>query len=284
MRYLVTGSGGQLAREFIRTFEAGAVPFSAPAEAQCDITDAASVEHAVSSCRPDVILNCAAYNLVDKAEEEPDAAMRVNAAGPRHLAESASRHGARLVHFSTDYVFDGEKREGLYVEQDEALPANAYGRSKRAGEIAVQEALPGRSLVLRLSWLYGAGVQNFIHKFLERVERGAPLAATCDEFSVPTWTGTVVDVTLAAVEQGLSGLFHVAGRGYCSRFEWAREILRVRRVERFVRPVTRDTFGLPARRPMFSAMSSEAVERALGMRIDPWEDSLAEFMNKEQLK
>jgi dTDP-4-dehydrorhamnose reductase len=217
---------------------------------------------------------------VDAAETERERAFRVNADGPRNLAEAARTHGARLVHYSSDYVFDGKKQDGLYQEGDATAPLNEYGRSKRAGEQAVREVLEDRALVFRLSWVFGSGRQNFVHKFLERAKQQALLEATCDEFSVPTWTGTVAEATFAALEQGMSGLYHLTSTGYCSRFEWARLILRVRGEERFIRPVTMDAFGLPARRPRFSAMSNGAIAKALGITIATWEETVEAFVKK----
>ena len=280
MKVLITGSSGQLARELAMLCAVRGIYTVAPRENDCDITDPGAVRNAVRSARPDVIVNCAAYNLVDRSETEQDAARRVNADGPRILAEAAKQQGCRLVHYGSDYVFDGAKTDGLYTERDAAAPLNEYGRSKLAGERAVTEVLGDRGLVLRLSWVFGSGTQNFIHKFRERVKRGEPLAATCDEFSVPTWTGTVARVTLAALERDLAGLYHCTNSGYCSRFDWARHILRALGTDRFLRPVTMASFDLPARRPLFSAMSSEAIAKELGITIEPWEDTVTTFVRK----
>ena len=280
MNYLITGSSGQLAREFIQELSRRSEGVLAPPEASCNITDAAMVDSVVGSFRPDVILNCAAYNLVDAAETEQEKAMLVNAAGPRILAEAALKYGARLVHFSSDYVFNGTKETGLYTEGDAADPLNGYGRSKLAGERAVQEALPGKGLVLRLSWVFGEGPQNFIHKFLQRVAGPEPLRATCDEFSVPTWTRTVAGITLRALERDVSGLYHATNSGYCSRYEWAKQILKARRTDRFLRPVSMNSFALPAQRPMFSAMSNGAISDILGMEIPSWQDAVTNFMRE----
>lgn len=280
MRYLITGSGGQLARELIARLEARSADYAAPEEAQCDIADPASVGQVVSSVRPAVIVNCAAYNLVDRAEQDRDAAFRVNETGPRVLAEAALNAGARLVHFSSDYVFDGEKEDGLYTESDPVKPLNVYGRSKLAGERAMEQVLGKDGLVLRLSWVFGPGQQNFIRKFLERAAAGQPLQATYDEFSVPTWTGTVADITLKAVEQGMTGLYHLTNTGYCSRYEWAKAILKARGEDRFILPVPVERFGLPARRPKFSAMSNAAIARTLSVSIPSWEEAVTSFVKR----
>jgi dTDP-4-dehydrorhamnose reductase len=281
MNYLITGRNGQLASEFLRRLETRGAQVTAPDEASFDITDAASVEGVVSAAKPGVILNCAAYNLVDQAEQDRGRAFRVNADGPKHLAESAERNGAMLVHFGSDYVFNGDKTDGLYVEEDRCDPLNEYGRSKLAGERAVQEVLGEQALVFRLSWVFGAGRQNFIHKFLERARSGDTLKVTCDEFSVPTWTATVVDAVLRALERGLTGLYHLTNSGYCSRYEWAKLILRSEGIERFILPVSMESFRLPARRPKFSAMSNGRAAKELGIDIPAWEEAVADFIRQK---
>ena len=281
MTYLITGRNGQLAAEFLARLERKGAAVTAPDESSLDITDATSVESVVARVKPAVILNCAAYNLVDKAEKDRDAAFWVNAEGPKNLAEAARKQGARLVHFGSDYVFDGRKETGLYDEDDVTGPLNEYGRSKLAGEQAVRDVLGQDALVLRLSWVFGSGKQNFIRKFLERAAGEEVLRVTCDEFSVPTWTGTVVDVVMQALDQGLSGLYHLTNSGYCSRYEWAKHILRVQGVERFIRPVSMAAFSLPAQRPGFSAMSNQRIGKTLGVDIPSWEDAVADFLRQK---
>jgi dTDP-4-dehydrorhamnose reductase len=281
MNYLITGSSGQLATAFIRRFESLSLEFSAPDELLLDITDANKTDACIASVRPDVILNCAAYNLVDKAEQDSERAFSVNDAGPRNLAIAAHRHHAVLVHYSSDYVFDGRKETALYSEGDSTNPLNQYGRSKLAGEQAVREVMGDRSLVFRLSWVFGEGKQNFITKLLEWSAAQEYLRIACDEFSAPTWTETVVDVTLKALEQSVSGLYHLTNSGYCSRFEWAKVILRKQGIEKFIRPVSMDSFNLPAKRPKFSAMSNQTIKNRLSASIPTWEEAVARFLEKE---
>ncbi len=282
MTYLIFGKNGQLAAEFIRRFSLDGTAWEGPDEAAADITDPAAVDRVVGDVRPSVILNCAAYNLVDKAETDRDTAFRVNADGPRNLARAADRFGARLVHFSSDYVFNGSKEDGLYAETDATAPLNIYGSSKLAGEQAVRETLGDRGLVLRLSWVFGKGKQNFIFKFQERVRSGAALKVTCDEFSVPTWTGTIVPAVLKAVDRQMSGLYHLTNSGYCSRYEWAKLILRTYGFDRFILPVTMDSFNLPAKRPRFSAMNNGSLSRALGMGLASWEEGVEAYIREER--
>jgi dTDP-4-dehydrorhamnose reductase len=279
MKYLITGKNGQLAREFIRRFEERSLDFAAPDESQLDITSRQAVADVVASLKPDVVINCAAYNLVDEAEAKPDAAFAVNAEGPHHLALAAADHKAILVHFGSDYVFDGLKETGLYTEDDAPNPLNEYGKSKLAGERHVLEE-HGRSLVLRLSWVFGAGKQNFVHKLLEWAKRSEYLKVACDEFSVPTYTGTVVDVTLKALDQGVTGRYHLTNSGFCSRYEWAKVILSSTGIGKFIRPVSMDTFNLLAQRPKFSAMSNAGIAGLLNLDIPSWDEAVRSFLQE----
>ena len=281
MNYLITGSSGQLAASFKKRLGSRSMEFLAPDESQCDITDRTCIRKLIESFHPKVIINCAAYNLVDKAEQEREKAFRVNSEGPRLLAEEALRSGAVLVHFGSDYVFDGLKQDGLYRETDPVSPLSEYGRSKLAGELAVREVLGDRSLVFRLSWVFGEGKQNFIVKLLEWAAAQEYLRVACDEFSAPTWTETVVDVTLHALDQGVRGLYHLTNSGYCSRYEWAKAILRKKGIDKFIRPVSMDSFDLPAKRPKFSAMSNRTITDRLGISIPTWEDAIDRFLGQE---
>ncbi|MDH4162376.1 MAG: dTDP-4-dehydrorhamnose reductase [Nitrospirota bacterium] len=277
MRYLVTGKNGQLARSFLRRFESSGTDHAAPDENVADITDPVKIRELMTSYRPDVVINCAAYNLVDRAEEDRDTAFKVNAVGPAILAEAAQACGAYFVHFGSDYVFDGSKETGLYREDDTPNPLSVYGSSKRQGE---ENALRNndKSLVLRLSWVFGEGKQNFIVKLIEWSARSGPLKVTCDEFSVPTSTETVVDVTLRAVQRGATGMFHLTNSGYCSRYEWAKLIVKEMGIDKFIRPVTMASFPLPAKRPAFSAMDNRAIGALTGISIPSWEDAVRSFL------
>ncbi len=279
MKYLITGKNGQLAREFIKRFEERSLDFIAPDETELDITDKRAVDSVVASSKPDIIINCAAYNLVDKAETEPAAAFCVNADGPRNLALVAAERKTVLVHFGSDYVFDGLKEKGLYTENDAPNPLNEYGKSKLAGEQGVLDST-GRSLVFRLSWVFGPGNQNFMHKLMGWARSSEYLKIACDEFSVPTYTKTVVDMTLRALDQGLTGRYHLTNSGFCSRYEWAKVVLGSMGVKKFVRPVSMDTFNLPAKRPKFSAMSNRSIAGILNTDIPEWDEAVRSFLRE----
>jgi dTDP-4-dehydrorhamnose reductase len=279
MTYLITGKNGQLAQAFINRFEERSIDFQAPDESQLDITNQKVVAGVVATLKPDIIINCAAYNLVDKAEEIRDTVFAVNATGPKYLAQAAASQKAILVHFGSDYVFDGLKESGLYTESDRVNPLNEYGKSKLAGENNVLEEMD-KCLVLRLSWVFGLGRQNFIYKLIEWARNNEYLKVACDEFSAPTYTGTVVDMTLKAIEQGMTGRFHLTNSGFCSRYEWAKMTLNTIGMNKFIRPVSMDTFNLPAKRPKFSAMSNSKLAGQLNVSIPSWEESLRFFLRE----
>lgn len=275
MRVFITGTKGQLGTEFVRLFEANGWDYIAADHSTLDITDGDAVLKAVMPCRPGLIINCAAYNLVDKAESDPAAAYAVNAEGVRNLAFAARQLESKLVHFGTDYVFDGEKR-APYAEGDAANPLSEYGRSKLKGEEYALEA-PG-SLVLRLSWVYGPGTQNFIHKLLGWAEKSGPLRVADDEVSVPTFTGDAAAAVMAALREGVTGRWHLSGGEPCSRYEWARTVLKAYHIEKELIPCGMSDFKLPARRPGYSAMSNAALCGQLGIRMPHWRDSVEKFI------
>jgi dTDP-4-dehydrorhamnose reductase len=281
MRALITGKHGQLARAFRQRLEQRSVELAAFDERQLDVTDRERVRDIVASVRPTVIINCAAYNFVDRAEAEPAVATSVNAVGPRNLAAAARSVDAVLVHFSSDYVFDGGKEDGLYTEDDVPNPLNVYGRGKLQGEEFVAGETPDH-LILRLSWVFGDGEQNFIRKLLEWEKKDHFMKIACDEFSVPTHTDTVVDVTLRALDAGLRGLYHLTNSGFCSRYEWARAVFDHLGIRKFIRPVSIDAFALPAKRPKFSAMNNDRIARATGLAIPRWDEAVRKFLGRPE--
>ena len=274
MKRLIVGAKGQLGSEFLRKFpDAVAVDYE-----ECDVGNLDEVLKLFESVRPSLVINCSAYNLVDRAEVEFDKAFRVNALGVRNLAYACRKFGAFLVHYSTDYVFDGEKLEAPYEEGDPPNPLNSYGRSKLAGERYLREELSARYLTFRVSWVYGRGKQNFVYKLLSWAKENPYLKVVCDEVSVPTSTRTIVEFTVKALDAGLTGLFHLVNNGQASRYEWAKAAFRVLGVKKFIRPVPASSFSLPAKRPLFSAMSPKRLEGALSLEVPYWEEELYNFL------
>lgn len=258
-----------MAQAFVSTLEKRGLDFIAPAEQESSLTDFEQISQILDQTRPDVVINCAAYNAVDEAEDDPAVAMLVNGAAVENLARQCEERGIFLVHYSSDYVFDGKKQD-LYTEEDGPNPLNVYGQSKLAGETAVREIM-SRCLVFRLSWVIGAGKQNFLYKLAGWAEKNRVLKISADEVSVPTFTTDVVELTLLSLEKGLSGLYHLTNSGYASRYELARYYLKQQKRENIIVPVAMSSFATKAVRPLFSAMSNEKLTRALGVDIPTWQ-------------
>jgi len=276
VKFLITGSNGQLAREFIRVLGAAGHEVVAPTEESLDISDLSAIHEAISENKPEVIINCAAYNLVDKAEEDSDAACSVNAIGARNLAIASKKHNVLLVHFSTNYVFDGSK-EDFYTEEDQPNPVNNYGKSKLLGERFVAEETDD-FLLFRLSWVFGEGRQNFLFNLSKWAEKNRVLKVVCDETSVPTFTEDIAKVTLLAVDHGLKGIFHLTNGGYATRYEVARYFFEKLGVDKLILPVSSDYFPTATKRPPFSAMSNRRISEALSLHIPDWKNGVDRFI------
>ncbi|MCX7794579.1 MAG: NAD(P)-dependent oxidoreductase, partial [Thermodesulfovibrionales bacterium] len=213
-------------------------------------------------------------NYVDLAETNYYEAVRTNTIGVRNLAYGAKKISAFLVHFSTDYVFNGKKAIP-YTEEDIPDPINMYGKSKYMGELSIKEELVSY-LIFRVSWVFGEGRQNFIYKLLQWCKEREYLDIAEDEVSCPTSTTTIVDVTLRALRERLTGLYHLTNSGYTTRYEWALFILRNLGIKKKVNPVPSSIFNLPAKRPAFSAMSNQKISRLLAISIPAWQEATLE--------
>jgi dTDP-4-dehydrorhamnose reductase len=276
MKFLVCGHIGQLGSEFCKYFDSNGLSYQGLDINEINISDTNSVISQIKLIGPDIVINCAAYNLVDKAEDTPGDAYAVNTIGAANLALACDLQRAKLVHFSTDYVFDGAK--GLpYLEEDNANPINTYGKSKLLGEKMISSIL-GDYLIFRLSWLYGNGKQNFITKLLELSDNQDTLKIAEDETSVPTYTGTVVWLTMKALEENLKGLYHLTSGGKASRLDWAREIFDSLSIKKEIEAVSMDYFNLAAHRPKNSAMSNVLLSSLLGVTIPDWQMDLRYFL------
>jgi dTDP-4-dehydrorhamnose reductase len=268
-RVLITGAGGQLGKEFVNVLSTKGVDFVALERKDLDITNFERVYKTLKEIKPSIVINCSAYNQVDLAETEILQAFSTNAIGPYNLAITCREINAKLIHYSTDYVFDGIKK-GLYTEEDKPNPLSQYARSKLLGEELVKQALEDH-LIFRVSWVYGVGKQNFIYKLLQWAKEKEVLQIAFNEISVPTYTGFIVEKTLKALEKGLTGLYHLVPRGYASRYEWAKLTLKLFGINKVLIPVQKEIFNLPAKRPDFSAMSCGKIEKELGEEFEEWD-------------
>ena len=277
-KILILGSAGQLAREFVKKLDSQEVDYEAPAEEISSIVDFKAINRLLDDMQPSTVINCAAYNAVDAAEEDPETAYLVNGQAVENLARECEKRGIFLVHFGSDYIFDGTKGD-LYTEDDVPNPLNVYGKSKLAGELAVREIMT-RYLVFRLSWVIGPGTQNFLYKLSGWAEKNSTLKISSDEISVPTFTDNIVNVTLLALEKGLEGLYHLTNSGHASRFELAEYYLKRQKRENSVLPVPMSTFETVAQRPLFSAMSNQRIQKELGITIPTWQEGVDKFCER----
>ena len=280
--FLLLGAGGQLAKEFQIVAARQGLKLSAPAEEASDITNTNQLEKTVHAAKPDAIINCAAYNLVDEAQAQPSLAFAVNGDAVDHLASLCKKNNIFLVHYSSDYVFDGQKDE-LYIEEDGPNPINVYGESKLKGEEAVQSQLDDY-LLLRLSWVFGMGQQNFLFKLWQWAKKQDVLKISSDEVSVPTYTQDVVNATFLSLEKGLKGLYHLTNSGYCSRFELAKYFFEKMQLKNKLVPTPQSEFNLKAKRPAFSAMSNGKLVRRLKKEIPDWKDAVDRYVKRTVFK
>jgi dTDP-4-dehydrorhamnose reductase len=240
-----------------------------------DLSDAGAIRRVVREARPDVIVNSAAYTAVDKAEAEERLALRINGEAPGVMAEEAKRLGALLVHYSTDYVFDG-RADRPYREDDPVAPLGAYGRTKLEGERRVR-ASGCRHLIVRTAWVYGQG-GNFVGAILRQVERGAALKVVNDQFGAPTWARDIARVTGELIGKGAEGTVHVSAGGKTSWYEVALEVLRLKALQAEVQPVGTADYGARAPRPGYSVLDNARLE-SLGIPpIGEWRERLALYL------
>lgn len=287
MKILLTGKNGQLGYELFRVLPALGEG-GAPASSECDLSDAEAIRRWVRAAQPDVIVNAAAYTAVDQAEREPEQAQAVNAVAPGILAEEAARLGALMVHYSTDYVFDGTKVGGAYTEADAPNPLNQYGASKLAGELAVARANP-QHLILRTSWVVGSHGNNFLKTMLRLAAEKDQLRVVADQWGAPTSAALLADMTVQLLRHYQQqpqafpyGLYHLAAGGEtnwheyaCYVVEKARDAGKVLRVSaEAIQPIRTDEYPTPARRPLNSRLSTARLQQAFGVRLPDWREGV----------
>lgn len=284
-RFAITGAGGQVGTALARHLDALGFDHVALSSSDLDITSPDQTRDVLSRYRPSVVINCAAYNLVDKAEECPEVALAINRDGPSLLAGACGEIGSRFIHFSTDYVFDGQQ-DRPYTEEMAANPLGVYGSSKLAGERAVLKSASSH-LVLRVSWVFGRIGKSFVDDVLKWAAHG-PLRIVTDQKSVPCDAVGLASATIEASmrlteEPGLGGLYHFAMGPPISRFDYAKVI-----VDRAVQlgiiapvsvlPVSSDAFPTPAERPANSALDGGRFEREFGINPGDWRRGLNDYL------
>lgn len=276
MKVVVLGSGGMLGSDLVELAPPGST-ITAFTHAQLDVTNAGDVERMLGEARPDIVVNATAYTQVDRAESERDLAFAVNARAVGDLATQCEARGIGIVHFSTDYVFDGASARP-YSEDDPVNPTSAYGASKRAGEDALR-ASGARHLLLRTSWLFGEHGRSFPRTMWERATAQTPTRVVNDQIGRPTYTRDLVVATWAAVESGLTGTYHAANEGQTSWFDVAVRIFRAAGAESFLEPCRSIEYPTPALRPAYSVLDTSKLRDA-GIALPAWSDALNRFLGR----
>lgn len=280
-KVLIFGSRGQLGVELVTVFNARGYQVAGFDRAKVDITDAAQVEQVFASEDPAIVINAAAYNQVDVAEKEPLPAMQANGLAVRNLAMACRQHDARLVHFSTDYVFDGTLGRA-YVEEDTPHPLGAYAVSKFAGELYAQAYLD-HPLIIRTSGVFGPGGRdtargNFIETMLRLAAGTQPIRVLNDHIASPTYSPFLAARTADLVDRDLTGVFHVGGGEAISWFDYAAMIFRIAGLYPELKPTNEREFRTPARRPKYSALSNAKMERCGIAPLPPIESAVQLYM------
>jgi dTDP-4-dehydrorhamnose reductase len=284
---LLIGKIGQVGWELRRTL-APMAQVTCVDYPEIDLTSGDSIRRWMRETRPSIVINAAAYTAVDKAESEPDKAMKINGVAPGILAEEAKKLGALVVHYSTDYVFDGAKTEP-YVETDAPNPLGAYGRTKLAGDEAVR-AVGGAHLIFRLCWVYGARGQNFMLTMMRLAREREKLRVVGDQVGCPTWSRMIAETTALALKRALAvsdlgaftGTYHLAASGVTSWHGFADAIVNLMPAQGkkclAVEAISTAEYPTPTKRPAYSVLACDKLERVFGLRLPQWEESLKQVL------
>jgi dTDP-4-dehydrorhamnose reductase len=280
MKLLVLGANGQLGSDLLRVFRAAGDTVIPATHADVEVCSPDRVSEILGETKADVVLNTAAFHKVEECEKNPALAFQVNATGAMNLARACQRSGAMLVHFSTDYVFDGRKR-APYEETDLPSPLNVYGASKVAGEHLITCNLE-RYFVIRTCGLYGvAGSSgkggNFVENMLKKAMAGDAIRVVDDQVLTPTYTVDLAEATRRLILTQKFGLYHLTSEGQCSWYEFTRSILEMAGADAHLSPVKSADFPVTVRRPFYSVLS-KAKFRALSLSIPAWQDALSRYM------
>ena len=279
---LVTGANGQLGMELRKIgFTALDEVFYTDAE-ELDVTDRSAVEHFVKEHEIDTIINCAAYTAVDRAEEEPELAVRINTEAVSHLADVAEKYDCLLIHISTDYVFDGTGEEP-YTEKSKTSPESVYGKTKLAGERAVRKS-GCCYIIIRTAWLYSVHGHNFVKTILRLADERPEISVVSDQIGTPTYAGDLAKAIVSIMDNDnradYEGIYHFSNEGVCSWFDFAEEIVRLGKKSCKVVPVTTAEYPSPTKRPAYSVLDKTKIKRTFDLEIPDWKEALGSMMKE----
>jgi len=279
VRWLITGGGGLLGSALSNVLEYQNKEYKTFLKSELDVTDLYATKCCIEAEDPDVVLHCAAFTDVDKSESERKASFEVNSVGAQNVAETCRSVGAKMVFFSTDYIFSGNEKIP-YSPNANPSPISTYGESKLAGEKKVIASGVGL-LLIRTSWLYGAMGGGFVPTIIKRAQEGRGLRLVADQIGSPTWAMNVAQATLDLVSYGARGIYHLSDAGETSWYELGEEILSILGIKAKIEPVSSETWGAPAARPCYSVLDSTKAEELLGRRMTPWREALKTFLKEE---
>lgn len=281
----ISGAAGMLGSHFKRLLTERQIPFVANDFQQVDITNLEAVSNFMRVQKITHVINCAAYTAVDKAETDQKQAYLVNAMGPHQLGIAGRRHGARVMHFSTDYVFDGASRTP-YAEESPCSPLGAYGMSKLAGEIKLLDAHP-QACVIRTSWLFGLPGKNFVETMIRLMGEREQLRVVADQRGRPTYCQDLAETTLKLLDE--QGIFHFTNAQETTWFQFAEEIQKQAKMLGFpmkvqkIEPITTQEYPTPAKRPAYSTLSTNKIEKLLGSAPRPWTEALQDYLQQYKI-
>ena len=284
MKLLITGAGGQLGKEWVDYCTNKGISFKAYSSNDLNILDEDQLEYSFQTIQPDLLINCAAYTKVDKAEEEVELAGLVNSEALKYICKLCSDHSIKLIQYSTDYVFSGSKEDQLqvpdgYPEDFTTNPINVYGATKRRGEEVIKES-GCDYLIVRVSWLCGQYGNNFVKTMLKLGPKNKELSVVDDQYGAPTFTDQVVEQTFELIQQDKSGLYHLSSDGLLSWYEFSKEIFKQKRIDVKVNPVSSSEFKTKARRPYFSKLSTQKISNIERIEILDWKEGLQRLLAK----
>ena len=276
MKAFLTGVSGQLGHDVAKCLQERGVSFLGVSSRELDITDRDAVKRVLSEYRPDAVLHCAAYTKVDRAEDEVEFCMRVNADGTRNLAEACRELGARIIYISTDYVFPGTGMKPWETD-DPTGPLNVYGMSKLAGELAVRELLE-QFFIVRTSWVIGEHGNNFVKTMLRLAQERSELRVVDDQIGSPTFTADLAPLLCDMLATEAYGVYHATNEGVCSWAELAETVFSLAGKNTAVRHVSTEEYAAKARRPKNSRLSKRSLDEAGFVRLPEWESSLEKML------
>lgn len=279
MKILVTGAKGQLGYDVVKRLELSNIEYLGTDKDTLDLTNENEVNKLIFDYHPDAVIHCAAYTAVDKAEEEKEICYKINVLATRYISKACKEIGAKMVYISTDYIFDGEGDQPFEVD-DQPNPINYYGQTKYEGELEVQKYLKD-FFIVRISWVFGINGNNFVKTMLKLAEVKNEISVVSDQIGSPTYTYDVARLLVQMIQTDKYGVYHATNEGYCSWYDFACEIFKLKGITMKVNPIETKDYITKAKRPKNSRLSKTKSHQEFNYFFDSWEDALRKLINDE---